>query len=71
MEEFRSLKISTLVRILDELEMMALSIGEIETVLKTCGLNADCAIRFGASIRSEKENSYNLFDSLFDGPAHP
>jgi len=70
-EELRSHKVDTLMQILDELEKMALSISEIETVLRTCGLNAECAIRFGASIKSEKENSYSLFDSVFDGPAHP
>jgi hypothetical protein len=71
MEELRCLKVGTLLQIIDELERMKLSVSEIETVLRTCGLNSDCAARFGAAIRDEKENYYSLFDNRIDGPAHP
>ncbi len=71
MEELRNNKVGTLIQIIDELAEMKLSVAEVETVLRTCGLNADCAVRFGASIRDEKENYYSLFDSNFEGPAHP
>ncbi len=71
MEELRSLKVGILLEIIDELEEMKLSVSEFETVLTTCGLNTDCAVRFGATIRDEKENYFSLFDSRIDGPTHP
>jgi len=71
MEELRSHKVGTLLQIIDSLEEMNLSVAEVETVLRTCGLNPECAARFGASIRDEKENYYSLFDSRLEGPAHP
>ncbi len=71
LEELRSLKVGILLQIIDELEGMKLSVTEVETVLRTCGLNAECAVRFGSAIRDEKENTYNLFDNRIDGPKHP
>ncbi len=71
MEELRSSKVGTLLLIIDSLEEMNLSVAEVETVLRTCGLNPECAARFGASIRYEKENHYSLFDSGLEGPQHP
>jgi hypothetical protein len=71
MEELRSLKVGILLQIIDELEEMKLSVSEIETVLGTCGLNAECAVRFGSAIRDDKENFDNLFDNRTDGPTHP
>ncbi len=53
-EELRSRAVGVLLQIMDELENMCLSGGEIEYVLRTCGLNADCAMRLGESIRNEK-----------------
>lgn len=41
-EELRSHKVGVLLQIIDELEDMNLSIREIESVLRICGLNADC-----------------------------
>ncbi len=71
MEELRSLKVGVLLQIIDELAEMNLSVTEVETVLRTCGLNPECAARFGASIREEKENYCSLFDSDLEGPTHP
>jgi len=71
LEELRSHKVGILLQIIDELEGMKLSISEVETVLRTCGLNADCALRFGSAIRDEKENMNSLFDNRIDGPKHP
>ena len=71
MEELRSHKVGTLLQIIDSLEEMNLSVAEVETVLRTCGLNPECAARFGASIRYEKDNYYSLFDSRLEGPQHP
>ncbi len=71
MEELRSSKVEALLLIINSLEEMNLSVVEVETVLRTCGLNPECAARFGASIRYEKENYYGLFDSGLEGPSHP
>ena len=71
MEELRSNKVGTLLQIIDSLEEMNLSVAEVEAVLRTCGLNPECAARFGASIRYEKDNYYSLFDSCLEGPQHP
>ena len=57
-EELRSQKVEVLLQIIKALEAMDLSIIEIEIILKTCGLNAECAARFGAEIRAEKENGH-------------
>ncbi len=54
-EDLRSRKIEVLLRIIDELSGMDLSVPEIEVVLRTCGMNGECAIRFGASIKAERE----------------
>ncbi len=66
-EELRSRKVGHLIQIIDSLAGMDLSAREIETVLRTCGINGDCATRFGASIRAEKERDLNGFDR----PMHP
>jgi len=66
-EELRSQKVGLLIQIIDNLAGMNLSAREIETVLRTCGMNGDCATRFGASIRAEKEKDL----SGFDRPRHP
>lgn len=58
-EELRSHKVGVLLQIIDELEDMNLSVREIENVLRTCGLNDECAMRFGASITVEKEKGHD------------
>ncbi len=65
--ELRGRKVGSLIRIIEELDGMNLSVREIEAVLRTCGLNNDCAIRFGASIAAEKEKNHNHGDR----PMHP
>lgn len=54
MEALRSLKVGIQLKIIAELVEMNLSVSEVETVLRTCRLNPECAARFGASIRDEK-----------------
>jgi hypothetical protein len=54
LEELRSCKVGVLLQIIEWLDEMDLSVGEIETILGTCGLNADCAIRCGAEMRYGK-----------------
>lgn len=66
-EELRSRSVGILLQIIDELEEMNLSVGEIETVLRNCRLNTDYAVRLGASIRDEKEKSHFHIDI----PIHP
>jgi len=66
-EELRCNKVGTLLLIIEKLESMNLTAREIETILKTCGLNDDCATRFGALIRVEKEKGYPSLDR----PVHP
>jgi hypothetical protein len=66
-EELRGRKVGALIRIIEELAGMNLSVREIETVLRTCGLNNDCAMRFGASITAKKEKNHNHGDR----PMHP
>ena len=66
-EELRSRKVGILVRIIDDLAGMSLSVREIETILRTCGMNGDCAIRFGATMKAEKEKDLNGLDR----PLHP
>ena len=66
-EELRSRKVGLLMQIIDNLAGMSLSAREIETVLRTCGMNGDCATRFGVSIRAEKEKDL----SVVDRPIHP
>ncbi len=66
-EELRSRKVSLLIQIIDNLAGMNLSVREIETVLRTCGINGDCATRFGANIRAEKEKDLQGGD----GRIHP
>ncbi len=65
--ELRSRSVGRLIQIIDELEGMYLSAREIETILRTCGLNADCAVSFGAKMKYEKEKG--LFHA--DNPRHP
>ncbi len=59
-EELRCNKVGALLQIIEKLEGMKLTAREIETILKTCGLNDDCAIRFGALMRVEKEKGYTV-----------
>jgi hypothetical protein len=66
-DDFRSHSVGMLIQIIEELAGMNLSDREIETVLRTCGLNADCAMRFGASITAEKEKGLDRGDR----PVHP
>ena len=61
-EELRSRKVGLLIQIIDNLAGMNLSVREIETVLRTCGMNGDCATRFGASISAEKEKDLKGVD---------
>lgn len=66
-EDLRSRKIEILLRIIDELSGMDLSVPEIETVLRTCGINGECANKFGASIKAEREKGRTYPDR----PMHP
>ncbi len=66
-EELRCNKVGILLQIIEKLEVMNLTACEIETILKTCGLNDDCATRFGALMRVEKEKGY----PSPGGPVHP
>jgi hypothetical protein len=63
-EELRSRSVGRLLRIIEELEAMDLSVRDIENVLKACGLNEDCAKRFAAYITDEKEKNKGDWDSL-------
>lgn len=54
LEELRSNKVGVPLKIVDDLNNMGLNISEIETVLGTCGLNNDCAIRFGTQLKEKK-----------------
>lgn len=62
--ELRSRKVAILLRILDELECMDLSAREIETILKLCGLNADCAMRYGREMRDLKAGGHFHSDNI-------
>ena len=66
-EELRCNKVGILLQIIDKLEGMNLTVREIETILKTCGLNDDCAVRFGAIMSVEKEKG----NAHADRPVHP
>ena len=66
-EELRSHSVGKLIQIVHKLEAMDLSAREIEKVLRTCGLNDDCAMRFGAYITAEKEKGHGHGDR----PMHP
>jgi len=66
-EELRCHSVGRLINIIDELEGMNLSAQEIETILRTCGLDPDCAMRFGAKMRYEKEKGHFHTDK----PIHP
>ncbi len=57
LEELRSNKVGVLLHIIDELDTMNISIKEIETILGTCGLNADCAVRFGRELKEKGHRS--------------
>ena len=57
-QELRTRMVGNLLRIIEELEDMDLSVREIETIVRTCGLNADCAMRFAAEKRHEKEKGH-------------
>ncbi len=59
LEELCGRKVGVLLQIIEWLDKMDLSVREIETILGTCGLNADCAIRFGAEMRRQKEKGYS------------
>ncbi len=54
-EQLRSSKVGILLRIIDDLAGMSLTVREIETILRTCGMNDDCAIRFGATMKAQKD----------------
>ena len=56
-----------LIQIVDKLEAMDLSARGIENVLRNCGLNDDCAMRFGAYITAEQEKGHGHGDR----PMHP
>lgn len=64
LEELRSLKVGILLQIIDELECMNLSVREIETILKLCGLNADCALRYGREMRDLKAGGLFHCDNI-------
>ncbi len=64
LEELRSLKVGVLLQIIDELECMNLSVREIETILKLCGLNADCAMRYGREMRDLKAGGHFHCDNI-------
>lgn len=66
-EEFRGRKVGSLIWIIEALASMSLTVPEMETVLSTCGLNKDCAIRFGASLKAEREKNHTYWDR----PVHP
>lgn len=55
LDELRSNKVGVLMRIIDDLDKIGLSIREIETVIGTCGLNDDCAIRLGTELKEKKQ----------------
>ncbi len=63
-EELRRHSVERLIEIVDKLEAMDLSVREIENVLRTCGLNDDCAMRFGAYITATGRDHG-------DRPMHP
>lgn len=62
--ELRSRKVAVLLQIIDELECMNLSVREIETILKLCGLNADCASRYGREMRDLKAGGHFHSDNI-------
>ncbi len=62
--ELRSHKVGVLLQIIDELESMNLSVREIETILKLCGLNADFAMRYGREIRDLKAGGHFQSDNI-------
>ncbi len=66
-DELRSLSVGRLIQIVDRLGAMDLSASEIENILRTCGLNDDCAMRFGAYIKAEKGKN----GGYGDRPIHP
>ena len=67
LEELRSRKVGVLLQSIEELDVMDLSVWEIEILLRTCGLNANDSIRFGAEMRYEKARGH--FHA--DNPKHP
>jgi hypothetical protein len=52
--QLRSQLVRKLLYIIDELESLKLSPSEIDAIVRSCGLNEECAIRFGTAIRTEK-----------------
>ncbi len=62
--KLRSRKVAVLLQIIDELESMNLSVREIETILKLCGLNADCAMRYGREMRNLKAEGHFRSDNI-------
>jgi hypothetical protein len=66
-EELRSHSVGRLITIVDMLAAMDLSAREIENVLRTCGLNEDCAMRFGADITTKRGND----NDHGERPMHP
>ncbi len=66
-DELRSHSVGRLIQIVDKLEAMDLTARDIENVLRTCGLNDDCAMRFGAFIKAGKGKN----DDHGNHPMHP
>ncbi len=62
--ELRHRKVGVLLQIIDELDSMNLSVREIETILKLCGLNADFAMRYGKEIRDLKAEGHFQSDNI-------
>lgn len=54
-EEFKLNKVGVLLQIIDELEEMNLSVGDIEDVLSACGLNYMDALQLADEIRAGKD----------------
>ncbi len=63
-EDLCSYKVGILIQIIDELAAMDLSVNDIETILRTCGLNDECAIRFGKKMLANKEKGSPLSNWL-------
>ncbi len=62
--ELRNRKVGVLLQIIDELDSMDLSVREIETILKLCGLNADFAMRYGREIGVLKAEGHFQSDNI-------
>jgi hypothetical protein len=56
-EELRCNKVGILIQIVDRLEVMDLSVAEIDAIIGQCGLDEDCAVMSGMSVEREKGSS--------------